>query len=390
MKQIIPVIVAVVLLTSCASSSKLMQQGRYDEAINKAIRVLAKKPGSNDDAKALDRSYKLANEIDQERIKFLKQEGNPDSWDEIFARYSSLKNRQNRVRPVLPLTIDGQPVDYRMVDYDQEIIDAKGKAAEYFYNDARQLMKQNTKQAYRQAYDELARAREYRSGQYQDIDELMAEARYHGINRVIVRVTNHTHLRLPEDFTEHLLEINTADLEDMWLEYHLKDIDPSIDYDYNILVNLEMISVSPENVSETDKMYKKQVKDGFDYVLDKNGNVMKDTLGNDIKIPKYKTLVCTVIESLQHKSVRIDGNVEILSNHPAKLIKKEPIGAENVFEHLSARAIGDLDALDDKQLKLLESKFLPFPTDGEMIYNCSENLKYAIRDALYRNRRYIY
>ena len=390
MNKLIPAILAVTILSSCASSTKLMQQGRYDEAINKAVRVLMKKPGRTDDARTLDKAYQLANKLDEDRIKFLKQEGNPDSWDEVVIRYSNMKNRQNNVRPILPLNIDGQQINYRMIDYDQEIINAKGKAAEYFYNNARQLMKQDTKEAYRQAYDELTRAKEYRSGQFPDIDKLMAEARYKGISRVIVGVNNLTHLNLPEDFIENLLEINTADIEDMWVEYHLRDMDPSIEYDYNVIVNMEMIRVSPENVSETDKMYKKEVPNGFDYVLDKNGNVMKDTTGNDIKIPKYKTLSCTVIESLQRKSVRIDGNLELQSLHPVKLIRKEPIGAENVFEHSSARAIGDLEALDDEKLKLLESEFLPFPTDGEMIYNCSETLKYAIRDALYRNRRYIY
>jgi len=390
MKNLIPVIIAAAVLASCASSSRLMQQGRYDEAIDKAVKKLVKKPSSTEDAKVLDKSYKLANQIDEDRIKFLKQENNPESWDEVVARYSTMKDRQSRVRTVLPLKIDGQQINYTFVDYDQEIIDAKGKAADYFYKDARQLMKQNTKQSFRQAYDELVRAKTYRSGQFPDIDNLMAEARYRGISRVLVQVNNLTHLRLSEEFMDGLLEINTADLENMWVEYHLKDMDPSIDYDYNILINLEMINVSPENVSQNDKMFKKEVKDGFEYVLDKKGNVMKDSLGNDIKVPKYKTLSCTVIESFQQKAVRIEGNMEMQSTHPAKLIKKEPIAAENVFEHRSARAIGDIEALDEKQLQLLQSKFLPFPTDGDMIFNCSETLKYAIRDAVYRNRRYIY
>jgi hypothetical protein len=390
MKNIIPVIMAAAILSSCVSSSKLMQQGRYDEAIDKAVKKLVKKPGSTEDARVLDKSYKLANQIDEDRIKFLKQEGNPDSWDEVVARYSGMKNRQSRVRPVLPLKIDGQQVNYKFVDYDQEIINAKGKAAEYFYNHAKQLMKQNTREAYRQAYDELGRAETYRTGQFTDIDKLMTEARLRGISRVIVEVNNLTHLRLSKEFLENLLEVNTADLEDMWVEYHLKDMDKSIDYDYNIFINLEMINVSPDNVSEADKMYKKEVQDGFEYVLDKKGNVMKDTSGNDIKIPKYKTLSCTVIETYQRKAVRIDGNVEIQSTHPVKLIKKEPLGAENVFEHASARAIGDLGALEEKQLQMIKSEFLPFPTDGEMIFNCSETLKFAIRDAIYRNRRYIY
>jgi len=389
MKKLIQLSLAILILSSCSSSTKLMQKGRYDESINKAVKKLMKNPGSTDDAIALDRSYKLANDIDNDRIKFLKQEGNPDSWDEILVRYDRLKSRQNRVRPVVPLNINGRSVNYVMVDYDAEIIDAKDKAAEFFYNNGRELMKQDTKEAYRQAHDELSRARSYRVGQFPGIDQLIEESRYKGISRVLVEVNNVTHLRLPPEFVDNLLEMNTATLESQWVEYYLRDLDQSIEYDYYIFAILERIDVSPENVSESDKMYKKEIEDGFDYALDNNGNVMKDTSGNDIKIPRYKTLSCTVIETFQSKAVRIEGILEIQSANPDKLIKKEPFGAENVFEHRSARAIGDLEALDAKNQRLIESDALPFPPDGEMIYNCSETLKPIIRDLIYRNRRFI-
>jgi hypothetical protein len=132
------------------------------------------------------------------------------------------------------------------------------------------------------------------------------------------------------------------------------------------------------------------VEDGFEYVLDASGNVMKDTAGNDIKLQKYKTLQCTMIETHQFKSVRIDGNVEILSNNPKKLIRKEPIGAEHIFDHGSARAVGDVDALDEEALSMIDREALPFPTDFEMIFNCTETLKPAIRQGIYRNRQFIY
>jgi hypothetical protein len=74
---------------------------------------------------------------------------------------------------------------------------------------------------------------------------------------------------------------------------------------------------------------------------------MRDTAGNDIKIPRYKTLQCTLIETYQKKSVTIKAQVEIVELQPVeKLVVKEPIGAENVFEHTSARAVGDVEALD--------------------------------------------
>jgi hypothetical protein len=389
MKKIAYILMLALVVSSCSSSRKLMERGYYDAAINKAVKELRKKPNDPKEANVLDRCYKIANERDNERIKYLKRENNPNNWDEIFTLYSSLQNRQSLVRTVLPLNIDGRNIDYPYVDYDAEIISSKNKAADYFYENAQKLIKLDTKEGYRQAYDELMKASRYTGGQYLDIDNMIEECRFKGMSRALVLVNNMTHINLDPLFMEDLLEINTDNLESPWVEYHFKDLDDQINYDYTIFVNLENIFVSPDDATESDKMYKKDVQNGFDYFLDAKGNVMKDTLGNDIKVPKYKTLSCTVIETHQHKSVRIDGNVEFMSNNPRKLLKKEPIGAENVFDHRSARAVGDIEALDDQTKELLENKYIPFPDDMQMIFNTTQTLKPAIQEAIYRNRRYI-
>ena len=390
MKKIAYLLTLALLLSSCTSSKKLMQRGNYDGAINKSVKELRKNPNNAKQADILDRCYKIANERDNERIKYLKRENNPNNWDEVFILYSSLQNRQSLVRTILPLNIDGRYIDYPYVDYDAEIISAKNKAADYFYQNAQQLMKLNTKEGYRQAYDELMKASKYTGGQYLDIDNMIEEAQFKGMSRALVLVNNMSHINLDPVFMEDLLEINTDNLQSPWVEYHFKDLDAQTNYDYTIFVNLESIMVSPDNVKESDKMYKKEVQDGFDYVLDTKGNVMKDTAGNDIKIPKYKTLSCTVIETHQNKTVRIEGNVEFLSNNPRKLLKKEPIGAENVFDHNSARSVGDIETLDDQAKELIKTEYIPFPNDMQMIFNTAQTLKPAIQDALYRNRRYIF
>ncbi len=390
MKKLAYLLTLVVIFSSCSSSKKLMQKGNYDRAIGKSVKELRKNPDNAKQADILDRSYKIANERDNERIKFLKRENNPNNWDEVFILYSSLQNRQSLVRTVLPLNIDGRNINYPYVDYDAEIIAAKNKAADYFYQNAQQLMKLGTKEGYRQAYDELMKASKYTGGQYLDIDRMIEEAQLKGMSRALVLVNNMTHINLDPVFVEDLLEINTDGLESPWVEYHFKDLDEQTNYDYTIFINLESIMVSPDNVKESDKIYKKEIQDGFDYVLDARGNVMKDTAGNDIKVPKYKTLSCTVIETHQNKSVRIEGNAEFLSNNPRKLLKKEPIGSENVFDHKSARAVGDIEALDSVARELIKSEYIPFPNDMQMIFNTTQTLKPAIRDAIYRNRRYIF
>ncbi|MBN2612426.1 MAG: hypothetical protein JXB00_12785 [Bacteroidales bacterium] len=386
MKKIYTGFFLAVFVVACSSPEKLLQRGDYDGLIDKSVKKLIKDPNSSEDAELLDKAYKLANERDLERIKYLTIENNPNSWDEILSRYSSLKYRQEKVRKVLPLKLRGRSVNYEYIDYDSQIVNAKRKAAEYFYDHGKALMANNNKESYRQANAELSRAATYSGGSFPDLDRLIEESRYKGISRVLISVINSTRIRLPEDFIDNLIAINTTGLNSEWVEYHFKPLDNETVFDYYLDVNLQIVDVSPERVTDSDRLVKKTVQDGFNYALDSRGNVMKDTAGNDIKIPKYKDLTCTVIERIQTKTVTLKGEVELISNNPKRAISKDPIMATTRFEHRSGRAIGDLEALDEETLKAVSVKPLPFPDDITMIYDTSEALKKSITDVI-RARR---
>ena len=388
MRTSIYIVLSLLIITGCSSTKDMFSKGNYDKVVDKSVKKLIKKPDSEKDAVNLDKAYKLANERDLERIKYLKLEGNPDTWDEVFRIYSLLSARQSKVKRVLPLNIGGEYVNYEFVDYNAEIVAAKTKAADYYYEHGKKLMTNNTKESYRQAYQELTRAESYKGGSYQDIDNLISEARYNGISRVLVNTVNRTHLNLPHEFMDNLLSFNTSGLNSEWVEYHFRPMDRDIEYDYIIDIILQITDVSPEMFNTKEYIEKRTVEDGFEYVLDKNGNVMKDSLGNDIRVKRYKDLTCTIIERFQEKSASIKGEIEIMSTNPRRLINKEPIGASTFFEHKSARAVGDIEALKPEARKLLESEPLPYPDDFTMIYDCGEALKNSIHDVILHNRLY--
>jgi hypothetical protein len=188
---------------------------------------------------------------------------------------------------------------------------------------------------------------------------------------------------------EDLISFDTRGLGNEWVKYHFKHVDEEVSYDYEVLVKIKSIAVSPDEVKDIDEVFEKKVKDGFDYVLDDRGNVMKDTAGNDIKVEKFKDISCTLIETSQFKAVEIKGEVEIYSMEPERLMQKAPFGASNQFEHSSARAIGDINALPPEALEKTKQEKLPFPSDVDMVMMCTETIKPAIRNAIYNNRQYI-
>jgi hypothetical protein len=389
MKRIVPFIfILTIILAGCGSSKKQLQRGNYDAAIDRAVKQLRRDPGDVKQIEILDRSYKVANDRDNERIRFLKMEGKPNNWDEIYLVYSALNNRQSLVKTVTPLNMNGRSIDFPYVDYMPEMVNAKRKAADFYYAHGIELMKTNIKDNYRQAFMEFVRAKEY-VGDYEGIDEKIQEAKYMGMSRVFVSIQNTSILKFPPEFEQDLLALDLPRLNSEWVEYHTQNLNDNTEYDYFVNVNIKNISVSPDQTVQRDSVIKRDVEDGFTYVLDKNGNVMRDTLGNDIKLTKYKTLQCALVESIQSKACIIEGDVEVIQINPNKILKKDPIGAQSNFEHISSRALGDTQALNAQQLERTKSAPVPFPTDIEMVIRCSESLKMAIRGAIQNNRRFI-
>jgi hypothetical protein len=390
MKRILPLVfILIYLLSGCGSSKKQLQKGNYDAAIQKAVKQLRKDPNDVKQIDILTQAYKVANEQDNERVRFLKMEGKPNNWDEIYLNLKAMNDRQSLVRTVTPLNQNGRSVDFPYVDYMPEMVNAKRKAADFYYAHGNELMKNKIKESYRQAFAEYLRAKEY-VGDYEGIDSKIQEAKFQGMSRVFVSIQNSSVLKFPKEFEDDLLALDLPRLNSDWVEYHTQNLNDNTQYDYFVNVNIKNIAVSPDQSVQRDSVIKRDVEDGFTYVFDKKGNVMRDSLGNDIKQKKYKTLQCALVETIQSKACRIDGDIEVIQMNPNKAVTKEPLGAQSNFENISSRALGDVQALNAKQLERTKTSILPFPSDMEMVMRCSESLKVAIRGAMQSNRRYIF
>jgi anthranilate phosphoribosyltransferase len=129
--------------------------------------------------------------------------------------------------------------------------------------------------------------------------------------------------------------------------------------------------------------------DGLDEISISAPTLVAHINNGDIKIKKFKDISCTIIETLQQKECTIKGEMELLSAYPKQLLNKVPVAATTPFEHLSARAIGALNALKPETKKIIQVKPVPFPDDFGMIYDCTETLKLSIQDAIKSNRTFI-
>ncbi|MBL4653357.1 MAG: hypothetical protein JKY53_10930 [Flavobacteriales bacterium] len=383
MKQLVYFLFAVIILMSCHGAQKAMQKGQYDTAINKAIKKLQKKPSDPEHLQVIELSFNKAVEQDNRKIAFLKKEGRPDNWDKINAIYIRLSGRQERVSKLMNI-----PTGIEFQNYDADIIGSKEKAAEYYYVHAEQLLKTNDRKDARSAHAELLRVKGYYNN-FRDVDALIVQAKELGTSNVLFKMKNATGVPLPPQFEKDLKKISLTELNKNWLRYY-NTKQPDLYFDYTILVNMKVITVSPESEKQLIYEEKKKVRDGWEYVLDDGGNVTKDTLGNDVKVPKYKVIKCTVVEKNQSKKAMISGSIDYINNRSNELIKTDPITAETFWSHRSGIANGDVNALKPETKKIIGIPPARFPNDFSMLGDAGETLKRMTKDIIYQNKNVLY
>jgi hypothetical protein len=385
MKNLIVVLLIGALLFSCNSAQKALQRGSYEQACILAIKKLQKKPLDEEHAQIFTVAYQKANQKDLDRIDYLKQSGEQTSWDEIYKLYKKLERRQELAETVLPLRAGGKTVNFEHINYNQKIIEAKNSAADFHYNKGRELLNGDKAEA-RQAYNHLVQVRNY-TNSYSDLEALILEAKEKGTLNVFISPMNKTYAQLSPEFLGNLVDFGMEQLDDNWTRYFNTPVKEQ--FDYNIFVTINSVYVSPNDMKESKEIVKKDVRDGWEYEFDSKGNVKKDSLGNDVKKPKYKTISCTVTQKIQKKFSTIKANIEIQDNKTKRIVSSTPEEAKYEFNFISAYANGDLNALDEKTKNAIGKSPATFPADLEMINYAGDDLKQKVISAIKRNKNYI-
>ncbi|WP_417800593.1 hypothetical protein [Tenacibaculum sp.] len=393
-KTTLLLILSVLVLTSCSSvktTEKALNTGNYDKAISLSIEKLAKnktKEKNQPHVLMLQEAFKKATERDVDRISFLEKEQNPENYETIYTLYQRLHNRQEQIKPLLPLRVfsTGKNAKFKLVNYSDRILAAKENYAAYLYENGVALLNEggSNKINYRRAFDEL-RHLDNISPNYRDTRNLLDEAHAKGIDYVHVSVRNRTDQIIPRRLERDLLAIDTYGLNDLWTQYHVKK-DRNIRYDFDLELDFRDIMISPEQVHEKEVIKERRIKDGFKYLRDNNGNYVKDSLGNKIKVDKFKRIRCTFYQFTQFKSSKVTGEVKYIDNRTNQLLQRFPIQSEFVFEHIYADYDGDRRALDKSFIELLDETSVAFPSNEQMVYDTGTDLKQKLKHIITRNK----
>ena len=383
MKKLLLSTVILLFIFSCSTSKQIeksLSTGNYDQAIYNAIgklRTNKDKKGKSDIIAMLQEAYYKSNERDLTTINFLKKENNPENYLRIYDMYVALTKRQDLIKPLLPLAINGKNLKFDMTDYSNQIISFKNDASLHMYKNASALLKSKNKLDFRQAFDMFSEI-ENINPNFKDVRNLMEVAHNKGTDFILVDMINDTRKTIPTRLEDDLLNFSTYGINNLWTVYHNNPVD-KVKYDYNMRVKLRDINISPEQIKERQIIKEKQVADGKQNLLDAKGNVVKDSLGNAIQIDKTITVRCEYYESTQFKSVQVTGNVEYYNLNTKQLADAFPITSQFIFEHVFATARGDNRALETTLLPFLNNRQVPFPSEEQMIYDTGEDLKIQLK-----------
>lgn len=374
------------MLAACGGVKKTQEAlntGNYNTAMNKAIKNLAEnktKKGNQEYITLLEEAFAKNTDRELQEIAFLQNDGNPANLEKIYNKYLQLKNTQERIKPLLPLFIneEGREARFDFVNYDNRILNTKDDLSEHLYESASNLLASAKYKAdYRAAYDDLKYLQEINPG-YRETVAKMDEAYNKGLEYVRVKIGNQTQQIIPERLEKELLDFNAFGIDNFWLQYHTNPL-KNIKYDYAMDVDFMEINVSPERVNETQIIKERQIKDGWEYLLDNDGNVVKDSLGNKIKVDKMRTVTCKFFQFTQTKSAQIGAKVSFTDLKNGQEINSYPLSSQFVFEHIFANYQGDQRALDDNLLVYLNAREVPFPTNEQMVYDAGEDLKARLK-----------
>ncbi len=388
----ITLLFALLILASCGvkTTRKLVASGDYDSAISKAVNGLQSNKnakGKQDYVYLLEEAFAKAKERDLRDIAGWGwfKDANPNNLEAIFTTYQLLSERQEMIRPLLPLKLLNEKRDaiFPMEDYTEQLTNSKNALSKYLYINSVAALISNDKLRCRRAYDDLVYLNQINPG-FKDVSKLIDEAQLKGTDYVIVSTKNQTNVIIPQRLNNDLLDFSTFGLNEKWTAYHSTK-QKSMVYDYGIEINFRDINIAPERISEREFQKEKVIKDGVKKLLDARGREVKDSLGKPIYVDNMKTVQIAIYESTQQKAAQVTAKVDYVNLKTNQLLETFPLSSSFVFQNIFARYQGDRRACDADYLQNFDRRPVPFPTNEQLVFDCGEDLKAKLKAIISAN-----
>lgn len=342
------------MLISCQSTDKLIQNKQYDEALEQLVeKSMAKKPGETT-IQSLSKAYHSANQIDHDRIQSLKISGQPEAVVEIYEKYNAIESRQNLIKQ-LPEDIQNK-INFVPLDLKTQLSESSIKAQRYLFAKAAGLQKTGNKPDAKEAYNLLTKLKTINPA-YPEINMLLRQALFNSSSNVLLKFENNTAITLSQNTVSRIMNFSAGEIPLSNVKVSVTK-EENIVYDYTFLVRLTSIHVSPERTESRTFTEKKDIQ----------GKTLQEAIVNEFNMSK----------SCEMKAV-----VDVFGSDSKSAILSTPVNATSNFTYSYATAKGDLTAISERTNELLRNKPIPFPANELLIPDASRQLNILLKQVIF-------
>ena len=387
MKKLIYTFGFVILLASCNSINKLIDRGDYDGAFELAVRKLDRqRKKKTDHVIGLEKAFYQLNQEDLDRIKYLNDKPSPRNWDKVESIANNIIIRQALLEPILPLVSEeGYEANFNFVDTESIVFEARQNGAEYYYSRGKNLLdvalENNDKGKAKAAFNYYKDANK-RVPNYKDAKEKMHEAHQLGIKHHIVNIDHSLEGYIPSRLFQNLDYIDVSEFDNFWNKYYSSTPD-NVSIDRTVILDIRELIVKPERELVTYHTDKARVKDGYRYLKDKKGKILKDSLGNKLKEDKFKMVFADITEVYREKNLVLHSELRVTDIINNSTLKNRPLSVQIAFEDQSSTFVGDRRAICGKGHGDWKKYPAAFPSDELMISDAVAQLTYDFKYALH-------
>ena len=150
-------------------------------------------------------------------------------------------------------------------------------------------------------------------------------------------------------------------------------------------LDFKTISIIPERIVQKEIRLEREIKDGYTYKKNRNGDYILDDDGNKIKVDQYITVSGDMLKTEQSKGIQVVALVEYFDTKENRVYQKFPLKTTFVFGNEYARFNGNKKVLNTKERQLLSQSSMPFPSNEQMLLDAGNDLKYKFSEILKRN-----
>jgi len=366
-------IAASLYLFSCKSASKSYNKGDYADAIELGVKKLQKDPYDAETKEIIQSSYNYAVNERENQVRILSNSNEDDRYAKIYNEYLHLQD--------LYQTIHAYPIPARLIktkDYSEFVQTYRNKAAEVHIERADLWVKEGTKKAYREAYNELNAAMRYRPNDI-SLKRRKDSTYLEALTKVlVVPMRNggyqYTSSQQIQNFQNDILRTLAYNMNNSFVKFYSdwEARNKSIEPDQVLELNLSRIAIGQPYDNKSSREVSKEV-------------VVKEIVYKPDSVVKQYGTVKARITTTQRTLVS-EGDLMITIREPkGSIVWDDRFTGEHRWKTEFSTYTGDERALSDKDKSLLNNNENNMPRQEQIM---EELFKQIQNDLSYRLRNY--